>query len=238
VVSLSFSFVAQLEIESRIFASIYDLAFETSCAPEEDAEILARCRRFANASQSDLLIPESLQTPESVPFLESVAKLRRLGTYKTPTLKLACVLEAAQAVYATLGRHSPDSVVGGDEFMDIWIFVTLKSQVSRLWSEVCFVREFAGHDTLQGEMGYYFSTLEFAAMYLRGSCFFIFFFIFFFGASAELRVSCRVCLPDLSEDKIRIPDEQDDLLRTPILVCDKCTRLPLLILSSPQRPPA
>ena len=41
-------------------------------------------------------------------------------------------MNAAQSVYQTLQEYHPEVTVGGDDFMDIWLYVVLKANVRKL----------------------------------------------------------------------------------------------------------
>lgn len=140
-------------------------------------------------------IPEYCQSPEKVPFVDSISKLRTIYFSLTPGKQLFDffffffseinkiiqwivfrygILNAAQSVYETLNEYHAGQTFGGDDFMDIWLYVGLKANVRKLASVINFIREYANPTLMQGELGYYFSTLELAAAYIKG--FFFFFF--------------------------------------------------------------
>jgi len=85
----------------------------------------------------------------------------------TPGKQLYTILNAAESAYQNLKQYHPEVTVGGDDFMDIWLYVVLKANVRKLASVINFIREYGNPTLMQGELGYYFSTLELAAAFLK-----------------------------------------------------------------------
>lgn len=77
-------------------------------------------------------ITQHCQSPEKIPFVDSITKLRTIYFSLTPGKQLYGILNAAQSVYQTLQEYHPDVTVGGDDFMDIWLYVVLKANVRKL----------------------------------------------------------------------------------------------------------
>lgn len=54
-----------------------------------------------------------------------------------------------------------------DEFMDVWVYVVLKSRIPKLASTVAFLRRYSNPNLSFSEAGYYLASVEFACQYLR-----------------------------------------------------------------------
>jgi hypothetical protein len=55
----------------------------------------------------------------------------------------------------------------GDEFMDIWVYVTLKANVNRLATTTAYVEALANEGLMTSEFGYYFTALRVANDYIK-----------------------------------------------------------------------
>jgi len=157
----------EIELEQLIMPQIYKQAFGLVEIPEEDALLHSKCNEYAHVSQFEMNISEGFQSPEKNPFSDAITKLRTISVCLTPGKQLYSILNAAQSVYETLQEYHPHVTIGGDAFMDIWLFVVLKANVRKISSIINFIREYANLSFLQGELGYYFSTLELAVAFIR-----------------------------------------------------------------------
>ena len=54
-----------------------------------------------------------------------------------------------------------------DEFMDVWVYVILKSRIPNLASTVAFLRRYSNPNLSFSEAGYYLASVEFACQFLR-----------------------------------------------------------------------
>ena len=54
-----------------------------------------------------------------------------------------------------------------DEFMDVWVYVVLKSRIPNLASTVAFLRRYSNPNLSFSEAGYYLASVEFACQFLR-----------------------------------------------------------------------
>ena len=53
-----------------------------------------------------------------------------------------------------------------DEFMDVWVYVVLKSKIPNLVSTIAYLRRYSNPNLAFSEAGYYLSSVEFACQYL------------------------------------------------------------------------
>ena len=54
-----------------------------------------------------------------------------------------------------------------DEFMDVWVYVVLKSRIPNLASTVAYLRRYSNPNLSFSEAGYYLASVEFACQYIR-----------------------------------------------------------------------
>lgn len=78
------------------------------------------------------------------------------------------LLEAAGSVYKNAEKICPQRAVGGDDFIDIWVYVVIQAQIRNLASSMAYITEFASPTCMDGELGYYFSCLDVARKYIKG----------------------------------------------------------------------
>lgn len=85
------------------------------------------------------------------------------------------LLEAASAIYKNAEIIAPDRKVGGDDFIDIWVYVILQAQIRNLASTVEYIGLYTPEDMI-GETGYYYSCLDVAKGFIESNYFNVFFF--------------------------------------------------------------
>ncbi|CAZ84819.1 unnamed protein product [Tuber melanosporum] len=89
-----------------------------------------------------------------------------MGSYRAPRDKVICVLNCCKVIFGLL-RHS-----GGDEsadkFVPLLIYVVLRANPANLVSNVQYILRFRNPDKLNGEAGYYLSSLMGAIQFIEG----------------------------------------------------------------------
>ena len=107
--------------------------------------------------------------PTMVPYLKAISELKCLRYQFSPTKKMTTILRAASAVYESAKQLQPEMTLGGDNFIDIWVYVVLKAEIPKLPSTVAYLSEHTSSDLMTSEMGYYFTCLEVALRYIEGT---------------------------------------------------------------------
>ena len=51
--------------------------------------------------------------------------------------------------------------------MDVWVFVTIQAQIKKLFTNINFLRNYSNPSYMLSETGYYLSSLELAAEYIK-----------------------------------------------------------------------
>ena len=83
-------------------------------------------------------------------------------------LKRIVLIDAASSVYKTAENLSKRSI-GGDDFIDIWVYVVIQAQIRNLESTMKYIHKYSSPHSMNGEMGYYFSCLDVAKKFIEGN---------------------------------------------------------------------
>jgi hypothetical protein len=108
-----------------------DFAYAGELHEEQDRALSRRMEVLAFITPESLEVNPSLQSNEVV-WTIAQDELRKMAVYKTPGDKIACVVKCAQVIFSVLNlkRGSDDnSRPGADDFLPIFIYVVLKSNV-------------------------------------------------------------------------------------------------------------
>eukprot|EP00033_Pygsuia_biforma_P003286 GCRY01003599.1.p1 GENE.GCRY01003599.1~~GCRY01003599.1.p1 ORF type:complete len:798 (-),score=224.02 GCRY01003599.1:122-2515(-) len=166
-------------LENFVFAGIYHRSMELVSEAANDQLFADKCLRFKNTTQAQMGIADKFLSDEPIPFLDAITKLRGMSYAITPTKKLYAILSAAQSLYLLIeqaaqrrerlaGRpvSSKQHFVGGDEFLDLWVYIVLQAAPTSIFSNLSFIEKFAPRQLLSSELGYYFSSTCLAASYI------------------------------------------------------------------------
>lgn len=93
------------------------------------------------------------------------AELLKINHYKAPRDKMICILNCCKVIFGLL-RHVQDST-SADAFIPILIFVVLQANPENLLSNVEYITRFRSSSKLQGEAGYYLSSLGGAVAFIE-----------------------------------------------------------------------
>ncbi|KAG0147074.1 hypothetical protein CROQUDRAFT_43405 [Cronartium quercuum f. sp. fusiforme G11] len=119
--------------------------------------------QWVNDSHLDL----DLNLNESDGFLEfAKTELLKINSYKAPRDKMICLLNCCKVIFGLI-RHISPSEGGADTFIPILILVVLRAQPEHLISNIQYIQRFRNPDKLQGENGYYLSSLNAAISFIE-----------------------------------------------------------------------
>eukprot|EP01065_Artemidia_motanka_P004799 TRINITY_DN1228_c10_g1_i1.p1 TRINITY_DN1228_c10_g1~~TRINITY_DN1228_c10_g1_i1.p1 ORF type:complete len:1061 (+),score=272.55 TRINITY_DN1228_c10_g1_i1:117-3299(+) len=161
------------EVENQVYPQIYDLCVLSCRDADADEKLVQSCLKWRDLTQAQAHVPSIYRSRDRKPYYEALAKLRTLSICRTPSRKLQAVRQAAQAVFrcmrkaAEASKPGQEVVVGGDDFVPVFVYAVLKANVRRLQSEVIFTYRFMNHTLAMGEGGYYLTTMELALEYLK-----------------------------------------------------------------------
>ena len=156
-------------LEGYLLPNIYECVMSQVRSPKDDqklAEKYETCREFL---QKDFHIKAEYQDTALCPYQQAILKLKALQAVKLPTQKLRAIILAAQETmkYMNVLCSDPEKVAGADEFMDVWVYVTLKAGIRDLATQINMLKEYCNPSIMMSETGYYLSSLELAAEFIK-----------------------------------------------------------------------
>ncbi|RPB05348.1 hypothetical protein L873DRAFT_1825137 [Choiromyces venosus 120613-1] len=164
-------------MEKLVMNRLYTQTFSPEIPPpqanpthQEDVErdeVLAQKVRIYGWVREEHLDIQDTITESGRKFLDlAVNEMIKMGSYRAPRDKVICVLNCCKVIFGLL-RHS-----GGDEsadkFVPLLIYVVLRANPANLVSNVQYILRFRNPDKLNGEAGYYLSSLMGAIQFIEG----------------------------------------------------------------------
>ncbi|KAM0750126.1 hypothetical protein T439DRAFT_326091 [Meredithblackwellia eburnea MCA 4105] len=92
-------------------------------------------------------------------------ELNKINSYKAPRDKMICVLNACKVIFGLIRHVSSEE--GADAFVPFLIYVVLKANPDHLVSNLQYIQRFRNPEKLQGEGGYYLSSLNGAISFIE-----------------------------------------------------------------------
>lgn len=92
-------------------------------------------------------------------------ELAKIGSYRAPRDKVICVLNACKVLFGFLRNSSNDT--SADSFIPLLIYTVLKAAPEHLVSNLQYIIRFRNPDKLNGEAGYYMSSLMGAVQFIE-----------------------------------------------------------------------
>ena len=93
-------------------------------------------------------------------------ELLKIKTYRAPRDKIICVLNCCKVIFGIL-RNTKSSDTSADSFVPLLIYVVLHANPEHLVSNVQYILRFRNPDKLNGEAGYYLSSLMGAIQFIE-----------------------------------------------------------------------
>jgi hypothetical protein len=113
-------------------------------------------------------IDAALQSPTN--FARAVEGLRDLDAQELPCEILECLLDSVKWIYQEQrgggGGAKGVAVIGGDAFLDMLVYVTVRASLRRPHHKLQYVWALGDPDQLQSEGGYYLTVLESAVTFI------------------------------------------------------------------------
>ena len=158
-------------LEKYVMSRIAALAFHSTEVTKEDEQLSRRMQLLR------FLRPEALeiQSEQHNELIWALARdeLRKINSYKTPGEKIACVVKCASVIFRSLsmsqiktGADQDGGCGGADDFLPIFIWVVLRSNVPKLFSNVEYIQAFHSPRRLMGRSGYCFVNLSSALNFI------------------------------------------------------------------------
>jgi len=154
-------------LENYILPILHNKMMNDLNMQEQDEFVLSQCKKYSFTTQDQFNINPDFKDPSLVPYVKAIAELRSIYFQFSPTKKMSAILRAAGAVYEVTGQLQPKVKMGGDDFIDIWVYVVLHAQLRNLPSTTQYISLYASEDLMTSEMGYYFTSLEVALNFIE-----------------------------------------------------------------------
>ncbi|XP_067035554.1 uncharacterized protein [Acropora muricata] len=162
--------IVHSKLEQYLMPAIYSLIQDRISKPEEDSRLSQVYANLGHITQTQFGISPEFQDDDIAPYYAAVACMKTMTLSILPSRKIHAIVSAAQCVFRKLNELClVDSAKppGADEFMDVWVYVILKSRIPNLASTVAFLRRYSNPNLSFSEAGYYLASVEFACQFLR-----------------------------------------------------------------------
>ncbi|WWC63372.1 uncharacterized protein I303_105972 [Kwoniella dejecticola CBS 10117] len=153
-------------MEKLVMNRLYNYTFTPQLVPsqpittddlERDAVFAQRVRLFGWIREKHLDVPEGEATQGFLGFAEQ--ELLKINHYKAPRDKMICVLNCCKVIFGLIRNVYGAEATGADAFVPILIFVVLQANPDNMLSNIEYISRFRSASKLQGEAGYYLSSL-------------------------------------------------------------------------------
>ncbi|TXT15750.1 hypothetical protein VHUM_00253 [Vanrija humicola] len=132
---------------------------------ERDAVFEQRVRLFSWVRGYHLDVPENEATQGFLGFAEQ--ELLKINHYKAPRDKMICILNCCKVIFGLIRHTSGSDATSADAFVPILIFVVLRAAPENMLSNIEYISRFRNAEKLQGEAGYYLSSLQGAIQFIE-----------------------------------------------------------------------
>ncbi|KAK9722622.1 hypothetical protein K7432_002527 [Basidiobolus ranarum] len=152
-------------MEKLVMNRLYKYAFcpATTDDAEKDEVLSQRIQLYKWVREEHLDIPANSHNESFLQFAQ--AELLKMNHYKAPRDKLICILNCCIIIFGLLKHLNTDA--SADRFLPILILVVLRSNPSKLISNVQYISRFRNPDKLQSEAGYYLTNLMGAISFIE-----------------------------------------------------------------------
>ncbi|WVQ80064.1 hypothetical protein IAT38_002165 [Cryptococcus sp. DSM 104549] len=153
-------------MEKLVMNRLYNYTFTPQLVPsqpittddlERDAVFSQRVRLFGWVRERHLDVPEGEASQGFLGFAEQ--ELLKINHYKAPRDKMICILNCCKVIFGLIRNTYGAEAGGADAFVPILIFVVLRANPENMISNLEYISRFRSADKLQGEAGYYLSSL-------------------------------------------------------------------------------
>ncbi|XP_010895614.2 rab5 GDP/GTP exchange factor-like [Esox lucius] len=158
-------------MEKLIMTRLHKWVFcHDSCDDEvKDLALQKRIRSLNWVTPQMLRVPFPDEKAEvfSDPFLPAITAVIEMDAKRAPQDKLACVSKCSQNVFKALSTSNTEPA-NADDFLSGLIYVVLKANPPRLYSNMQYMIRFGlPHTLMAGETGYYFTNLSCAVAFIE-----------------------------------------------------------------------
>ncbi|KAK8854715.1 hypothetical protein IAR55_003454 [Kwoniella newhampshirensis] len=161
-------------MEKLVMNRLYNYTFTPQLVPsqpittddlERDAVFAQRVRLFGWVREKHLDVPEGEASQGFLGFAEQ--ELLKINHYKAPRDKMVCILNCCKVIFGLIRNAYGTESTGADNFVPILIFVVLRANPENMLSNIEYISRFRSASKLQGETGYYLSSLTGAIQFIE-----------------------------------------------------------------------
>ncbi|WWD19140.1 hypothetical protein CI109_103598 [Kwoniella shandongensis] len=161
-------------MEKLVMNRLYNYTFTPQLVPsqpittddlERDAVFSQRVRLFGWVREKHLDVPEGEASQGFLGFAEQ--ELLKINHYKAPRDKMVCILNCCKVIFGLIRNAYGTESTGADNFVPILIFVVLRANPDNMLSNIEYISRFRSASKLQGETGYYLSSLTGAIQFIE-----------------------------------------------------------------------
>ena len=121
-----------------------------------------------NPSRLDIKLEKNKQIDPNKPYAEAIEYITTMKDYCTPLDKLTIIALTSTLITDCVdkfwkGKEGLDSKylnINADQLMSIYLYIVYNMQLSSIYTQLDFIKNFTGVATKQSMIGYYYTTVE------------------------------------------------------------------------------
>ncbi|ETL50097.1 hypothetical protein, variant 2 [Phytophthora nicotianae] len=157
-------------IEKYVMDKVSDIAFnklkECQQWMNEDEALLRRMQLLSFITPEMLDIKPCMRN--EVVWSMAEDELRRINSFRSPGDKINCIVRCCSVIFSVLNlsRGDSGSRPGADDFLPVFIYIVLHSQIPRLYSNCEYISAYRNQADLMSKAGYCFVNLRSAVEFI------------------------------------------------------------------------
>ncbi|RMX66631.1 hypothetical protein KXD40_006731 [Peronospora effusa] len=157
-------------IEKYVMDKVSDIAFnrlkECHDWVKEDEALLRRMQLLSFITPAMLDIKPCMRNEVVWSLAED--ELRRINSFRSPGEKINCIVRCCGVIFSVLNlsRGDSGSRPGADDFLPVFIYIVLHSQIPRLHSNCEYISAYRNQADLMSKAGYCFVNLRSAIEFI------------------------------------------------------------------------
>lgn len=157
-------------IEKYVMDKVSDIAFsqlkECQQWVKEDEALLRRMQLLSFITPEMLDIKPCMRN--EVVWSMAEDELRRINSFRSPGDKINCIVRCCSVIFSVLNlsRGDSGSRPGADDFLPVFIYIVLHSQIPRLHSNCEYIAAYRNQADLMSKAGYCFVNLRSAVEFI------------------------------------------------------------------------
>ncbi|RAW35412.1 hypothetical protein PC110_g8270 [Phytophthora cactorum] len=157
-------------IEKYVMDKVSDIAFnqlkECQQWMKEDEALLRRMQLLSFITPAMLDIKPCMRN--EVVWSMAEDELRRINSFRSPGDKINCIVRCCSVIFSVLNlsRGDSGSRPGADDFLPVFIYIVLHSQIPRLHSNCEYISAYRNQADLMSKAGYCFVNLRSAVEFI------------------------------------------------------------------------